>query len=608
MPRPLNHQDRYMGGLDGLRALAVMAVIIYHLNPQWAPGGLLGVSVFFVLSGYLITDILLAKYERLGHFDLKDFWLRRARRLLPAMLIVLLVTLLWSLLLGREHLAALRGDIPAALLYISNWWFIFHNVSYFESFGPPSPLGHLWSLAVEEQFYLVWPIILTIALFFKPKKGRLAMIMLGGALISALIMAFMYTPGEDPSRVYYGTDTRVFSLLCGAGLAVVWPSRKLKPRVSKAASNSLDLIGLGALVLIGCMIWQTNEYQPFLYRGGLLLLSLITTIAVAALAHPASLLARLLSCAPLRWLGVRSYGLYLWHYPVIVMTTPMVSTGEVHPVRIILQVVFSIVLAALSWHYIEEPIRHGALGKLWHKGIKHLGKPRGRIHIIGGASLVLVLLLVSTYALYSIPTKVYEEANSATPTQAKVENHVKGAHANSAPANSAKAGQHTAVPKHMEPTPVKSVTAIGDSIMLDVQPFLEKRLPGIEVHGKVGRQMADATDVIQILKQNHKLGKTVIIELGTNGAFTDKQLDKLLTALADCDQLIFVNTRVPRPWQFVVNDMLEQAAKDNPKIKLVDWYAASAGKDEYFGHDGVHLMAEGAEAYTEIVAKALLEK
>lgn len=336
MPEPIRQSGRYMAGLDGLRALAVIAVIAYHLNERWAPGGLLGVGVFFVLSGYLITDILITQWKTLGKVELRTFWIRRARRLLPALLLMLIAAGAWILLFDRPRMASLQEEVLAGLTYVSNWWLIFRQVSYFESFGPPSPLGHLWSLSVEEQFYLLWPILLLLGLKFTPRRAQLAGLTLAGAAVSAAAMAWLYEPGTDPSRVYYGTDTRAFGLLIGAALAMVWPSRKLSSDIAPAARRTMDALGAAGLGTIGFMIWRTDEYDAFLYNGGLVMLSLSAAVVVAVLAHPASRLAGLLSVKPLKWIGVRSYGIYLWHYPVIVLTSPAVDDGQVHGLRIAL--------------------------------------------------------------------------------------------------------------------------------------------------------------------------------------------------------------------------------------------------------------------------------
>lgn len=586
MPKPLDKVNRYMAGLDGFRALAVFAVIIYHLNSNWAPGGLIGVGIFFVLSGYLITDILVAQWEDKGKFDLKNFWLRRARRLLPAMILMLFVVVIWALLFQSIHLYSLRGDVPAALLYISNWWLVFHEVSYFDSFGPASPLGHLWSLAVEEQFYLLWPLVLMLGLHFIRGKAKLAGTLLGLAGISALAMAFIYEPGNDPSRVYYGTDTRMFSLLIGAALAVVWPSRKLKRNVSAKGRFRLDLVGVVSLLLIGFAIKYANDYDPFLYRGGFLLISVVTAIAIAVLAHPASRLSIVIGCKPLRWLGIRSYGLYLWHYPIIVFTTSGVSNGEGHVLRSIMQVIVSIIIAELSWRYIEDPIRQGALRKIgfWasRKGISRVALA---MYTVG----LLFLLVISYVSIFStLPAN-----KSATDVQMTSE------------VSSVQTDDSDIESKNIDKKG-SDVTAIGDSVIMDAEPYLHKLLPGIVVEGKVGRQMSQAPSVINQLAEEGRLGSRIIIELGTNGAFTKQQLQTILDSLHGAEKIILVNTHVPKPWQRVVNDHLSDIASEYQNVTLIDWNSASMNQSEYFEKDGVHLKPEGAQAYAAILAQAIL--
>lgn len=363
---------RHMNGLDGLRAIAVLAVIGYHLNLDFIPGGLLGVGIFFVLSGYLITDILLTQWQEHGRISLGDFWVRRVRRLLPGMITMTAAVMIWLLCTDPARLASLRGDIVSGVLYISNWWYIFHNVSYFESFGPPSPFGHFWSLAVEEQFYIVWPLLLVAAIVLFKRKGWLVVFIVVAAELSAGAMAIMYNPDLDPSRVYYGTDARAFALLAGAALAVVWPSRKLSSSLARVNRLVLDVLGLVALAWLIYMMLNSSEYDPSLYRGGMVLQAIATTLLVAVLAHPSSFLARLIGAKPLRWIGERSYGLYLWHYPVIILTSPTVDTGGAHPVRMLIQVAATVALASLSLKYIENPIRHNGFrdswSRLWGRG------------------------------------------------------------------------------------------------------------------------------------------------------------------------------------------------------------------------------------------------
>ncbi|KQN98982.1 acyltransferase family protein [Paenibacillus sp. Leaf72] len=666
MARNANEQSgnkTYRAGLDGIRAVAVIAVIVYHLHPGWMPGGLLGVGIFFVLSGYLITSILMHELEQHGKIDLKAFWARRAKRLLPGMLFMITVTGAATLLFAYPHWSPFLTDLPGVLLYVSNWWLILHNVSYFESFGPASPLGHLWSLAVEEQFYLVWPLMLLVGLRFLKRRRALLLGILVLTLLSAAAMAWLYEPDSDPSRVYYGTDTRMFGLLMGAVLALIWPFHKLKPRVSNEARLTLDIIGGTALLLTLLAFWYTNEYQPFLYLGGMLLLSVVSMLLIMTAAHPASRIGRLLSIPPLRFIGVRSYGLYLWHYPVVILTGPAVDTGEVSVMRLSLQVVLMLVLATVSYKYVEQPLRHGSISKLCKQFPSWMAAHSYRRAFIAFFSVCLVVTM--SYALrmdglasiwsnkpfshvqasgnYAAgnadgsETEPAEQGSSGAGTGVAPSEPSTGApeqkpspsgepsavaspegsgeaitHASTEPSPSVKPSESgedgvKRAPEHEEQPPQaeSKVTAIGDSVMLDIQSALEKLVPGIAVDGQIGRQMSQAPPILEQLQKNGKLGDTVIIELGTNGAFASKQLARISELLKDHKKIILVNTRVPRPWEQIVNDALAKATKDNKNMVLVDWHAASSGKDDYFSQDGVHLTAKGAKVLAALIARAV---
>ncbi len=395
---------RYMPGLDGLRAFAVTGVLLYHATLNWIPGGFLGVDVFFVISGYLITSLLLAEFRNQGGIGLGQFYLRRARRLLPALFLLLGVVGLFAVVFLPDEVTKLRGDVVAALFYGTNWWQIFHNLSYFEAAGRPPLLQHLWSLAVEEQFYLIWPLLLTG--MFKLWHGRrrpmllatLGMIVLSSGLMIALSIHRGYPLDHDPSRVYYGTDTRAFTMLIGAVLAMVWAPWRLSDKLTSGARIVLDVVGFGSLAGLAWMFLNVNEFSNDLYRGGFLVCSILAAMVIAVTVHPAADLSRLLGLKPLRWIGERSYGIYLWHWPVFMVTRPVLDIGWTGTPNLILRLAVTVAIAELSYRYVEQPIRQGALSR-WFKELRSsTGSERismgARTAVISG-SLLLGIVLVA---------------------------------------------------------------------------------------------------------------------------------------------------------------------------------------------------------------------
>ena len=597
--------------------------------------------LFFVLSGYLITNILLKQWEKSQTLNLKDFWLRRIRRLLPALVVMLGGVLLWAVLFAPDRLSSLGQEALAALFYANNWQQILRQVSYFESFGPPSPLGHLWSLAVEGQFYLLWPLLLGWGLRCIPRRRWIIVGTVVLALASAVWMAYLYVPGFDPSRVYYGTDTRAFALLIGAALALLWPSDKFSTSLTGSKRWILDGTGALGLGIVLWMILNSNEYQTFLYQGGLLLFSLAAAAVVAALAHPASHLGKVFGLKPLRWLGACSYGIYLWHYPVIVLTSPVVNTAGPDVSRALAQIGASVVLAALSFYLVEEPIRRGkgpGLGaKLGMSGWWR--KPA----VIGGKvtllSMVMVLsifcftvygsMLISQEQGYGdgfnektveVEKEISDQENSGTVEGGDYTGELPGGagQQQGTSQETAEKGSESGYDSNpwlgTEPQAGtdqsqkltgRDITVIGDSVMINVEPILQQYLPGIVVDAKIGRQMHEASDLIKELRALDKLGKIVIIELGTNGPFTAEQLTKTLDTLNGVEKIILVNVRVPKPWQNVVNETLAKVVATYPNTALIDWYGTSSGHDEYFYKDGVHLKPAGIEAYARLIIQQL---
>ncbi len=640
MPAPVRGGQRYLPGLDGLRALAVLAVVAYHLNLGWAQGGLLGVGVFFTLSGYLITNLLLGQQQATGSLQMADFWLRRARRLLPALFLVLAAVIGWVDLLDRSQLPALRGAAAAAAGYVSNWWLIAEHSSYFTQFGPPSPLGHLWSLAVEEQFYLVWPFLLWLGLrLTRASPGRsgrsvpLAVMTLLLAAGSAAVMALLYHPGYDPTRIYDGTDTRAFGLLVGAALAFLWPSRHLARTAGPRRSWLLDGAGALGLVIIAVLFCRTTEYSAFLYRGGLVLLSVATAAIVLAVASPAGRLGTLLGWRPVRWVGVRSYGIYLWHYPIIVLTTP--ADGSRSLVRSALQVAACLTLAALSWRFVEEPIRHGALGGSWAQlksGGWHSGAARRRAWLtLGGTACVLVLAACGLAGVHAPAGTGSSSARASGGDRAQL--LPPGRRGVPSPAAAGPAGAGAGLR-----TSCRSVVHIGDSTSDGLfsadylpDPALRitaqyRRVGVTTVHQEVsgGRSVVETilnqpnayTVAQQLVREGYQ--GCWVLALGTNDTADvyvggtvslAARIRAMMSAIGN-QPVLWVNvTSLLSSGPYAEHEMqlwdqaLLQACPRYPSMRVYDW--ADAAQRSWFISDGIHYTSAGYAARARMIADAL---
>jgi peptidoglycan/LPS O-acetylase OafA/YrhL len=622
-----------MPGLDGLRAVAVLAVIAYHLEFTWAQGGLLGVGVFFTLSGYLITDMLLARLRR-GSPQVGRFWLARARRLLPALFLMLAVVATWVAIAGPAQPPQFGQAVAASALYVGNWQLIFEHVSYFARFGPPSPLGHLWSLGVEEQFYLIWPLLLLLGVRVvreRPSasglRPRLAVLTAILAVGSAAEMALLYRPSFDPSRVYFGTDTRAFALLAGAALAMVWPSARLRADIAGGARRALDCLGGAGLIAVGLLIWRTSEYSPFLYRGGFVLLSLATVCVIAVLVHPACRLGRILGFAPLRWIGTRSYGIYLWSTPILVLTTPAADHG-IDLSRDFLQVAAIVCVAALSWRFLEQPIRHGAMERLWER-LRSAGRwPRAVSRrdwaAVGGA---LCLLLTAAVALTLRSPARESPASSGSRLSASVlASPVSRSFTTRASAAASKR------------TTCRAVVHIGDStseglISPDYLPDPHQRIEA--QYARVGAtvqhfEISGARSIVETY-EGQPNGYEVaqrwkragyhgcwVLALGTNDAADvyvgsnvgrSARIQRMMSLIGN-EPVMWVNVKTllssgpyaeqnMRLW----DQALLQACGRYPNMRVFDW--AAAAKSAWFIDDGIHYNSPGYAARSRLIAQAL---
>jgi peptidoglycan/LPS O-acetylase OafA/YrhL len=584
----------YMPGLDALRALAVTAVFAYHAIPRDAPGGFIGVDIFFVLSGYLITSLLLREFESRGAISLRGFWLRRARRLFPAVWLLIAVCLIISAVFIPDSLAATRRDALASLLYVQNWNLIAESQSYFGAIGRPPLLQHLWTLSIEEQFYLVWPLILLAVLPRLRLRGLLA-VSLTGALGSTLLMWALYAPDKDPSRVYFGTATRAAPLLLGAALAVVWPAGRLHGRIDRSAALVLDAVGALALLALLVVIATVHDYDPALYRGGLTVIALVTAVLIAVMVHPGARLGRWSDQRPLRWLGARSYGIYLWHWPVIVMTRPHIDVSFGGWPLVILQALVTLALAAASYRFLEQPIRRNGFG--WVRDRVRLQRPGG-LAVTGFATLVVVVLLAWSAALAGPRTSLAAHRR-ATAAALQAPKKIDAGRP---------AQQQTHHAKHHRKQQAVSagsggVLAIGDSVMLSASDALHQRLGSrVRVDADVGRQISAVADRLDAYRAAGALPPHVVVQVGDNGPVWYADLMRLKQALAGVPDVVFVTVRLTRNWQDEANTAVRQFVHRWPQAHIADWYAASNPSMLW---DGTHPDEQGRELYARVVANAL---
>lgn len=610
--------SRYIPALDGLRALAVIAVVIYHMNATALQSGLLGVTIFFALSGYLITGLLIREWSTTKKINLPQFWLRRVRRLFPAIVFVLLGTIVLTGVFAPDMLTKLRNDIVAALLFFTNWWYIFQDVSYFEAMGAPSPVTHFWSLAIEEQFYLIWPPLLLLLFSKRVKKRHIQLGLLVAAIASAAAMAILYSPQADPSRVYYGTDTRAFSLLIGAFLAFEFPPARVNGhgRQGFTARDRKIALGVGSAALAGILVMMVavNGYSPFLYYGGIALLSLLTGALIITLADGRSPLARFFALRPLVWIGKLSYSIYLWHYPLLLLINPQNFTGETPWFAYVGQALVILAASAISYYVVETPLRKGAIGKAI-KGIREKQFTAGEYalhHAVQlGAGCILAVAAVA--CLIAVPP-------TATQQNTQLESAVVTPEA--PPEDAPEAPEERTVEEMLASTEGETPAdkarntdflMIGDSVSVALSDsggygYFGDAFPRATLDAAIGRQLYTAKDVYQQHVDGGWNGPAVIFEVGTNGPATADDVREMVESVPPDKYVYLVNVRSPDPLQDVNNALLQQAADEHENVRIIDWHAASAGHDEYFDGDGTHLTAgDGCQAYLALIAGALEE-
>lgn len=615
----MGKKRRYITGLDGIRAIAVIMVLSYHLKLSLFKSGFLGVTVFFVLSGYLITGILISEVEEEGTIDLKNFWLRRIRRLVPAVMSMAVVIIFVSAVVNRVIFTKGCKDFLASVLGFNNWWQIFNKVSYFEAAGVPSPFTHCWSLAIETQFYLIYPLIL-LGIYKlvksrgagRAKRGLLfAGVTLLLALISVILMIVLFDPQQDASRVYYGTDTRAFSLLFGALLAILWEYRMVPRRLSASVNMVLGSVSFAALLVMTIAI---NGSSNFWYRGGQFVGTILTVLMVYAVSGRKTWLSRFLSNPVLKWIGDRSYSIYLWHYPIILLISKGIKASWWIT---LIEIVLSVVLAELSYRFIETPIRHGIIGEYLNilrsrprsrqEKKRQVQVARRSLKIMAGTFVLTVSLIL---CMVFVPKK--NALDTLQKREAKAEETGKMTEEQLAK-QKAKGSESddticTADLTDDEILEGLNLLLIGDSIAVDVTDDFYEIFPNSVSDTKIGRITSLGKQVLDSYIDEKKWEGEGVIFASLSNSPINGELEDIREKIGKDMPLFLTTVRIPHDtFEDESNSKIKKFVEENDHTYLIDWYAASEGHDEYFDADDTHLLSAGAKAYAKCIKEAVLD-
>ncbi|MFM8625864.1 MAG: acyltransferase family protein [Actinomycetota bacterium] len=609
----------YVPALDGLRALAVIAVIVYHANHEWLGGGFLGVEVFFVVSGYLITLLLTAERERTGTVSLREFWIRRARRLLPALFVLLAGAIIWCALFDRERLGMLRGDVASGLAYGANWFQIWTGSSYTSDFAF-APLRHLWSLAVEEQWYIVWPLVVAVATR-RLRRSRLPI--LGASLLVVSLAVTVWTAvmfrsgpvgtiAETPEQyvslfgrevlrtdfLYLGTLSRSSGLLLGAALAMVWRPWALRRGRGGESAGMLDVAAVAGLAAIAAMCWQFRTVvdvtdggrQPYelLYRGGFFAVGVATAVVIAAVTHSRSQVGRWVIGSPvLVWIGRRSYGLYLYHWFIFQAHRKLAGVALGLEDFAFLMMV-TLVVTELSFRFVELPFRDGRARAMWVR-ISQPGPHRSRVAL--AAVLALAVPAWSGWSLATAEVVADEITRGLNDNEDSVTRIT---------TTTVQPGVSTTAPMKKLPF---DVFAVGDSVMLGAAKKLTSM--GLTVDAAKNRQVIEALQIFNYYASTGELGENVVVHLGTNGTTKASSFESILEPLAGVDRVVVLTVHVPgQQYETINNDIIRGLPSRFPNVVLLDWWALSADKPEWFAKDGVHLNDVGRDNYVRLILGA----
>ena len=571
----------YIPAIDGLRAIAVFAVLLYHLGIKWLPGGFLGVDLFFVISGYVITRVILDSIQSANGLDLREFYYGRVRRLYPGLLLLIMVTTVLAATIAPDAIRRIVQDVPYVLTGTNNWHLVAIHQDYFQTVGRAPMLQHTWSLAVEAQFYLIWPITL-VAIWKRYGKGRIARVALAIAMISgAALFAFSLqldnaTAGRI-SHIYFGSDTHSLGLFLGAALGVSWIPQNLTSGISKRAQDFIDGIGMFGLFGILCTFLFISEANATLYRLAFPLAGLFGCATLISIVHPASRFAPILSTRPLLWIGQRSYGIYLWHWVIFQVTRPSIDLAGSEFALDVARTLLVLICADISLRYIEIPIRRGTVQN-WLRGMKYRTKIMRRRQRI----------FVATCLTFSVAI-----TSGATATAWYLDTHTTIVQKN----------ELTLVPSQIN-TAKTGLWVTGDSVILGIRSKLAKTQDIALINARIGRQLPELIDAVKT-DQLMVAHSTVVLDVGNNNRITKEDMTTLMELLKNQPKIILVNTAVPRSWRDDNNRIIREVISNYPQTTLVDWSGISANHPEFFAPDGVHLIDAGSDVYVAAILEAL---
>ncbi len=585
---------RYIPAIDGLRAISVIAVLMYHLSLSWWPGGFLGVDLFFVISGYVITRLILDSIERSSALDLRKFYRSRMRRLFPALLFMVVMTTLFVGVWAPETIKRFVSDLPYLFTGMMNWALVAREQDYFSTIGRPPLLQHTWSLAVEIQFYLLWPLILLFVLRFFGKR-RIPAFALFFALASGTLL-FLYSVKIDAdsqtsvSHVYFGSDTHSIGLFLGAALAVRWIPRNFSANIASGAKNFIDGFGIAAFIGLLSLFLFVDPNDPTLYRIAFPLTALFGCLALMSVVHPASRLAREITRAPLMWIGERSYGIYLWHWVVFQVTRPSVDLVGEEWALYALRILIVFALADISYRWIEVPVRNGAI-ELWVRGLKYRTPAvRLRQKSLVAIAIAATLMATTTVSINAIERSDLQDRRSASSASVN--------------AGGSRSDDPLASPQGINGKNGLWVT--GDSVILGIRSLLEGYEPVDLVNARVGRQLSELIDVVAVDVKSVP-NSIAILNVGNNGPISEESVTELFELLKNQPNFVVVNAAVPRGWRESNNEIVARVITRYPNARLVDWDRISRDHPEYFAPDGVHLVPTGANVYVASILEALEE-